>query len=59
LGIEADSIKKIPYLNSKIKSEFIRGIANTVDGIKIVIDIDKILSEEEFVLLKGVESVGA
>lgn len=55
VAIPEEQIKKLPYINSKIRSEFIKGVANTDNGLKIILDIDKVLSEDEFVVLKGVE----
>lgn len=52
IGIQEENIKKIPYINAKIKSEFIKGVANTQNGMEIVLDINKVLSEDEFVVLK-------
>lgn len=56
LGIPEEKITKLPYINSKIKSEYIRGIAETPEGIKIVLDIEKVLNSDEFVLLKELPS---
>lgn len=58
IGITDETIKKVPYINSKIKSEFIKGIANDACGIKIILDIEKILSEDEFVILKEAQDSG-
>ena len=53
VNIPEDKVTKMPYINSRVKSEFIKGIAETGDTIKIVLDITKVLTEEEFVLIKG------
>lgn len=55
IGIPEDKFNKVPYINSKIHSDFIKGIANMPNGIKIVLDIGKILSEDEFVTIKSIE----
>ena len=39
----------------KIKSEYIEGIAETGETIKIILDIKKVLTEEEFVLIKKID----
>ena len=52
VNIPEDKVTKMPYVNAKVKSEFIQGIAESGDGIKIVLDITKVLTEDEFVLLK-------
>jgi purine-binding chemotaxis protein CheW len=53
VGIPEDKIKKIACLSTKIRSDFIQGIAETADGIKIVLDITRVLNENEFVVLKN------
>jgi len=55
IGIPEDKLNKVPYINSKIHSDFIKGIANMSNGIKIVLDIGKILSEDDFVTLQAIE----
>lgn len=55
INIPEDKITEVPYINSKIKSEYIRGIAETGDSIKIILDIMKVLTEEEFVLMKSID----
>lgn len=57
IGVEDENIKKIPYINAKIKSDFIKGVANTEDGIIILLDISKVLSEDEFVIIKNAENI--
>lgn len=56
INIPEEKISRMPYINAKIKSEYIRGVAETGDSIKIVLDIARVLSDEEFVLLKDVEA---
>ena len=52
INISDDNISKISYINARIKSEYIRGIANTEDGIKIILDVLKILNSDELSLMK-------
>jgi purine-binding chemotaxis protein CheW len=56
VNIPLEKITKMPYVNAKVRSEFIQGIAESGDGIKIVLDITKVLTEDEFVLLKEIDS---
>ncbi len=56
LNISEEKISKVPYITSKIKAEYIKGIAETTDGIKVVLDIEKVLSEDDFVILKDVKN---
>ena len=60
VNIPDDKISRVPYINAKIKSEYIRGIAEAGDRIKIVLDITRVLTDEEFVLLRELdrETVG-
>ncbi len=52
INITEDNISKISYLNARIKAEYIRGIANTEDGIKIILDVLKILNSDELSLMR-------
>jgi len=53
IAIPDEKIKVLPYINSRVKAEYIRGVADTPDGMKIILDVLKILSDEEFVQLKA------
>ena len=55
INIPEEKISEVPYINAKIKSEYIRGIAETGETIKIVLDITKVLTEEEFVMIRDLE----
>jgi purine-binding chemotaxis protein CheW len=48
ISIAKEKISDVPYINMKIKSEYIQGIAEAGDKIKIVLDITKVMTEEEF-----------
>lgn len=52
IAIPEEKIKVIPYINTRVRAEYIRGVADTPDGMKIVLDVHKILTDEEFVRLK-------
>lgn len=63
LGIAVDAIREViiipeerrsavPYINSRIKSDYIKGIAELNNTIRIMLDIDMILSEEEKAVIK-------
>lgn len=56
IAIAEEKVNKIPYINAKIKSEYIKGIAEIGEGIKIVLDIDRVLKEEEFVIVQNIEN---
>lgn len=55
VSIAKENISSVPYINAKIKSEYIKGIAEINDSIKIVLDITKILTSSEFVLVSELE----
>jgi purine-binding chemotaxis protein CheW len=55
INIPKEKISEVPYINAKIKSEYIQGIAETGDRIKIILDITKVLSQDEFVLIKDID----
>jgi len=54
IPIPEEKINPLPYINSRVKAEYIRGVADTPEGMKIILDVVKILSDEEFVQLKVV-----
>ncbi len=53
IAIPDEKINNLPYINSKIKADYIRGVAETPEGLKIVLDVVKILNDEDFVTLKA------
>jgi len=56
IGIPDEKISRIPYINAKIKSEYIKGIADTPEGIKIILDVVRILNEEELAKLADLDA---
>lgn len=55
IGITKDNISKVPYINAKIKADYIMGITEVDNSVKILLDIDKVLSDDELVILKDVQ----
>ncbi len=53
VGIPKEKITQLAYVNARIKAEYIRGIAESEKGVKIVLDAGKVLSEEEVGLVEG------
>ncbi len=51
LNIKADQISETPSFGTKVDTDYILGIAKAGDGVKILLDIDRILSVEETVSL--------
>ncbi len=56
LNIKAADIEATPSFGTKLNTEYILGMAKTGGGIKILLDIDKILSIEELQAAGGVAS---
>jgi purine-binding chemotaxis protein CheW len=57
VSIPEDKMSKIPYINAKIRSEYIKGIADTPEGMKIILDVLKVLSDEELAAVKDSTAV--
>lgn len=55
ISIPEEHISKAAYINAKIQSDFIKGIGNTDEGIVILLDVGKILDEDEFNMIKDIE----
>lgn len=53
IAIAEEKINAVPYINTRVKAEYVKGIADTPEGMKIVLDVHKVLSDEEFVQLKA------
>lgn len=53
LNIKEDQIAETPSFGTNVDTEYILGIAKTGDGVKILLDIDKILSTEETIQLRA------
>ncbi|MCK9170883.1 MAG: chemotaxis protein CheW [Treponema sp.] len=53
VSIPEEKLTKIPYINARIKSEYIRGVADTPEGMKIVLDVLRVLSEKELEVVKN------
>jgi len=53
VSVPDDHINRIPYINAKIHAEYIIGVINLEQGAMIILDVVKILNQEDFVLLKN------
>ena len=51
LNIKADHIEDTPSFGTKLNTEYILGMAKMDGGVKILLDIDKILKEEDIEIL--------
>jgi purine-binding chemotaxis protein CheW len=54
VSVPEDKIARLPYVNARIKADYIKGVATTQDGIKIVLDVEKILNDNELSTLKEI-----
>ena len=52
LNIKGEDIADTPSFGAKFNSEYILGMAKMGKGVKLLLDIDRVLSSEELVLLK-------
>ncbi len=52
LNIKADEIEDTPTFSTNLDTEYILGMAKMDGGVKILLDIDKVLSSEELALLR-------
>ena len=52
LNIKADDIEDTPTFGTKLNTDYILGMAKMEGGVKILLDIDRVLSGEEISLLE-------
>jgi purine-binding chemotaxis protein CheW len=52
LNIKGDDIENTPTFGVKLNSDYILGMAKMEGGVKILLDIDKVLSEQELAHLR-------
>jgi purine-binding chemotaxis protein CheW len=55
IHIPEENMSRLPYLDSRVNSRYISAIAEVQNKIKILIDIAKVLTDEEFVLVKNID----
>jgi purine-binding chemotaxis protein CheW len=51
LNIKGNDIEDTPTFGTRVDTDYILGMAKMNGGVKILLDIDKVLSEEEFSVL--------
>jgi purine-binding chemotaxis protein CheW len=52
LNIKGDDIEETPAFGTRLNTDYISGMAKMDDGVKILLDIDRILRSEEITLLE-------
>ena len=56
LNIKAEDVEETPTFGSMLNTEFIHGMAKMEGGVKILLDIDKVLSRQEVEMVSSVKS---
>lgn len=51
LNIKADEIEETPTFGTKLNTDYILGMAKMEGGVKILLDIDQVLSAEEIAMI--------
>ncbi|MCK4389093.1 MAG: purine-binding chemotaxis protein CheW, partial [Desulfobacterales bacterium] len=51
LNIKGEDIEDTPTFGAKLDTDYILGMAKMEGGVKILLDIDRVLSEEEIAIL--------
>ncbi|MCP3925196.1 MAG: purine-binding chemotaxis protein CheW [Desulfobacterales bacterium] len=54
LNIKGEEIEETPTFGTKLNTEYILGMAKMEGGVKILLDIDSVLSESELSILENV-----
>lgn len=52
LNIKAGEIEETPTFGTKLETDYILGMAKVQGGVKILLDIDRVLSRDEVALIK-------
>jgi purine-binding chemotaxis protein CheW len=52
LNVNAEDVEETPTFGAKLNTDYILGMAKMEGGVKILLDIDKVLSSDELALLK-------
>lgn len=52
LDLDQDQIEPAPKIGTRLKTEFIRGMGKKNDAFIIILDIDRVFSAEELVMVK-------
>lgn len=52
LQIREDAIEATPSFGAKVDTEYILGMANLDEGVKILLDIDRVMTADDVVLLE-------
>jgi purine-binding chemotaxis protein CheW len=53
LNVKAADIEETPSFGAAMNTNYILGMAKAENGIKILLDIDKVMSDQEIVILQN------
>ncbi len=56
LNIKAEDVEETPTFGAQLNTDFILGMAKMEGGVKILLDIDKVLSQQEFEAVSAVKN---
>ena len=59
LNIKGEEIEDTPAFGTEVNTTFILGMAKTGGGVKILLDIDRVLSEEEVAMVDGAKDAAS
>jgi len=59
LNIKGEEIANTPTFGTEVNTSFILGMAKTEGGVKILLDIDRVLSEEEVDMVDGAKETAS
>jgi purine-binding chemotaxis protein CheW len=57
IDLDAEHIQPAPRIGTKLKTEFIKGMGKQNDRFMIILDVDKIFSTDELMLVRETEEV--
>lgn len=52
LNIKGEDIEETPAFGTRVKTDYILGMAKMEGGVKILLDIDKVMNDEEIALIE-------
>ncbi len=52
LNVDAENIEETPTFGAKLNTDYILGMAKVEGGVKILLDIDRVLSDQEITVLE-------
>ena len=56
LHIDGSNIEATPSFGTKLNTDYILGMGKVNERVKILLDIDKVLTSEELVIIEGIQS---